>query len=268
LCDPESVIKKRVGFWKNVYGFDMSCMVEGVYDEGIVEVIPADAVLTSSAVVKDLNLQVIRSKSLSFSSQFSLSALDFPTSSAAKRAAGPYFSTKLDQSRVYARAFILWFDTFFSPRGEMAPLEQAVKTQSEDVDVGDVIKLRRRKTVGEKRRGGLRSSSVAAEKRERADVEGQPLEVEGALIVSEEPIEEREESFSTGPFSKETHWKQVVFLLKEPIELDRGVTVTGTFHCKKSEDNSRELDIEFQYRINRPGHEGDPPLIVQSFKVC
>ena len=52
LCDPESVIKQRVGFWKNVYGFDMSCMLEGVYDEGIVEVVPAEAVLTSSAVVK------------------------------------------------------------------------------------------------------------------------------------------------------------------------------------------------------------------------
>jgi len=52
LCDPESVIKQRVGFWKNVYGFDMSCMLEGVYDEGIVEVVPAETILTSSAVVK------------------------------------------------------------------------------------------------------------------------------------------------------------------------------------------------------------------------
>jgi len=86
----------------------------------------------------------------------------------------------------------------------------------------------------------------------------------------EEAIEEREESFSTGPFSKETHWKQVVFLLKEPIGLDRGVTVTGTLHCRKSVENSRELDIEFQYRINRPGSKGsdESPLVVQSFKVC
>lgn len=175
---------------------------------------------------QDLNLQVITSKSLSFSSPFSLSALDFPTSSAAKKAAGPYFSTKPNQNRVYARAFILWFDTFFSPRGEMAPPEQPVKIQSDDVDVGDVIKLRRRKTTGEKRRGGLRSSSVAGEERKTADAESQPSEVETRLIVTEEPIEEREESFSTGPFSKETHWKQVVFLLKEPIELDRGAWLT------------------------------------------
>lgn len=195
---------------------------------------------------------------------------------------------------MYVRAFVLWFDIFFNPRGEMVPPETPAKVHSDEVDVGDVIKLRRRKTVSEKRRGGLRSNSLVAEKKANdAAAEGQPAEAieSGALSasVNEEPIEEREESFSTGPFSKETHWKQVVFLLKEPIELYRGawpphwlcvhaavlrvlagVTVTGTLHCRKSEGNSRELDIEFQYRINRPENEGegDSPLIVQSFKVC
>lgn len=179
----------------------------------------------------------------------------------------------------------------------MVPPETPAKVHSDEVDVGDVIKLRRRKTVSEKRRGGLRSNSLLAEKADDAAAEGQPAEaVESGVLnasVIEEPIEEREESFSTGPFSKETHWKQVVFLLKEPIELYRGawpsplalreaavlrvltgVTVTGTLHCRKSEGNSRELDIEFQYRINRPENEGegdsrgDSRLIVQSFKVC
>ena len=51
-----------------------------------------------------------------------------------------------------------------------------------------------------------------------------------------------------------------------------GVTVAGTFHCRKSEGNSRELDVEFQYRIKYPGNPGNEDesssLIVQSFKVC
>jgi len=51
----------------------------------------------------------------------------------------PKFSTKLDQTRV--RAFIFWFDTF-NPRGEMA----CGVIDSDDVDVGNVMKLRRRKT--------------------------------------------------------------------------------------------------------------------------
>jgi len=107
----------------------------------------------------------------------------------------------------------------------MVPAETPAKVHSDDVDVGDVIKLRRRKTVSEKRRGGLRRNSLAEKaETESRDIEGQPSEVESHLnvTVNEEPIEEREESFSTGPFSKETHWKQVVFLLQKPIELDRG----------------------------------------------
>jgi len=52
LCDPESVIKKRVGLWKNMYGFDVSYMLVGVYDEGIVEMIPAGTVLASAPLLK------------------------------------------------------------------------------------------------------------------------------------------------------------------------------------------------------------------------
>ena len=116
----------------------------------------------------------------------------------------------------------------------MVSPETPAKVHSDEVDVGDVIKLRRRKTGSEKRRGGLRSNSVLAEKKKTGEGEGQgeglgqppPGEVVenvlGSVSMSEEPIEEREESFSTGPFTKETHWKQVVFLLKEPIELYRG----------------------------------------------
>ena len=102
----------------------------------------------------------------------------------------------------------------------MAAAEKPAKMHSDVVDVGDVIKLRRRKTVAsEKRRGGLRRDSLVETK---GDGESERSEGTSALPVAEEPIEEREESFSTGPFSKKTHWKQVVFLLKEPIELDRG----------------------------------------------
>src|SRR5258706_14560336 len=58
-------------------------------------------------------------------------------------------------------------------------------------------------------------------------------------VLSEEPIEEREESFSTGPFSKETHWKQVVFLLKEPIELYRGACVVVSYVAVGGWDGGR-----------------------------
>ena len=58
-------------------------------------------------------------------------------------------------------------------------------------------------------------------------------------------------------------------LLSVDIPSLPGVTVTGTFHCRKSEDNSREIDVELQYRVHRGGaNADDSPLVVQSFKVC
>ena len=53
--------------------------------------------------------------------------------------------------------------------------------------------------------------------------------------------------------------------------------VKGTFHCRKSADNSRELDVELHYRLHVLDSEGniekpkdgktEVPLIVQTFKV-
>lgn len=72
-----------------------------------------------------------------------------------------------------------------------------------------------------------------------------------------------------------THWKQTVFLLREPIRVRKGTTVSGTFHCKKSKDNSRELDVEIHYMVNDPSstrddvdEDGAPKeMIVQMFTV-
>lgn len=52
MCDPETLVKQRIGFWKDVYGFDMECMVGDIYEEGIVEHIPSEAVLTNSTIIK------------------------------------------------------------------------------------------------------------------------------------------------------------------------------------------------------------------------
>lgn len=46
-----------------------------------------------------------------------------------------------------------------------------------------------------------------------------------------------------------------------------GTTISGTFHCRKSDENSRELDVEFHYHVTPNGAtpQGDP--IIQFFKV-
>lgn len=52
MCDPEVLIKQRVGFWADVYGFDMGVMVGNAYEEAIIDYIPKDSILTSQCVVK------------------------------------------------------------------------------------------------------------------------------------------------------------------------------------------------------------------------
>lgn len=76
-------------------------------------------------------------------------------------------------------------------------------------------------------------------------------------------------SFSTGPASEPTHWKQTLFLLREPITAHEGTVVEGTFKCRKNEGNSRELEVEIHYRVVEP--DGPVPsensTVVQIFTV-
>jgi len=79
---------------------------------------------------------------------------------------------------MYVRAFILWFDTLFSPGRDGAS-----RVAGQD---------------GYGRGGCDRAAAADAD------------EVETGVIVTEEGIEEREENFSTRPFRKGMHWKQVL----------------------------------------------------------
>ena len=95
------------------------------------------------------------------------------------------------------RAFLTWFDTFFNPDSSIkgqAPLERDTEYVKYDDDAYKV----------DANAGGNGAS------------------------------EAREVSFTTGPRGKATHWKQVAFLLKEPVEIPAGeliavdVVIVGT----------------------------------------
>ncbi|KAJ2864291.1 hypothetical protein GGH94_003013 [Coemansia aciculifera] len=53
--------------------------------------------------------------------------------------------------------------------------------------------------------------------------------------------------FTTGPHGTATHWKQTVFVLREPIQAKQGDEVRGQFTCRKSTTNPRELDLDISY---------------------
>jgi len=54
-------------------------------------------------------------------------------------------------------------------------------------------------------------------------------------------------SFSTGPFSKYTHWKQTVFYLEDILTVKRNEIISGNIKCTRNRENPRELDIEILY---------------------
>ena len=142
--------------------------------------------------------------------------------------------------RTKIRTFVLYFDTFFSPLGMPVSLSTKVQLANEGSPmVAEVWPL------GGKFQPKRRAS-------------------QGGIKT---PGEERITSFSTGPESVPTHWKQTIFLLHEPIRAHEGTIVTGTFSCRKSDDNPRELDVEIRYSVK--DDEASPPgdLIVQMYKI-
>ena len=55
--------------------------------------------------------------------------------------------------------------------------------------------------------------------------------------------------FTTSPFGKSTHWKQVVFYAEKDISVNRGDILKGSFAARKSNKNFRELDIKISYHL-------------------
>ncbi|KIO02960.1 hypothetical protein M404DRAFT_638181 [Pisolithus tinctorius Marx 270] len=241
LCEGNETYKDRVGSWSDVYGFDLSEMAKEVYDNAIVDIVSPESVVSSPCIIKDLHLRTIAPRQLDFKSPFSL------TCTSSKR-------TKI-------RAFVLYFDTFFVPgdRGtdndggeggseqQQLPLDPSVPVTI--VKEGDPLLAEIWPVGGKslpKRRASMGSSAWKAKENKK-----------GKII-----------SFSTGPLSHPTHWKQTVFLLREPIAAEEGTVVSGTFSCKKNGENSRELDVEIHYSVKQLG-ESSPTgeTVVQIYTV-
>lgn len=216
LCDATQIYKDRIGFWTDVYGFDMTAMSEGSYDEAIVDIVGPETVASEPFVVKDLILGEITTRQLEFMSDFSLKATV--------------------EKRTRVNSFVLYFDTFFAPSGRPIPPHTAVKFIQEgdpilaDIwPVGGKSATKRRKSLG--------------------------------------PEKEEITSFSTGPQSKSTHWKQTLFLLPDPITITGDSVVTGKFSLKKRRINSRELDVEIHYSTRLNDETPPSETVFQMYRV-
>lgn len=191
-CD---IINERMGFWDDVYGFTMKAMRAGLADEAWTDMLKPEQVATSVETLLELPLHTISPKQPSFTAPFALRI----------------------QRNCTIQAFVSWFDTWFTPDGNPRPRrddsksEEASSSEDEDdlqVAPGETLEgLPPCSTIcpdeGEVR--GLRLNRDAIVPKS-SDVSGSGLTV----------------SFTTSPFGPETHWKQTLFVLKEPIEVEKG----------------------------------------------
>lgn len=201
----KGLYRDHIDFWKNVYGFDMhDAMTSPYFADGLVEIVDKDEVVTSEAIVRDVNSHDATPASLDFHSSFSIAC------------------TTTEPTTV--KAFLTHFDTFFSPTRSHVPPTQAVHIHEFAHD--------------------LYNTPVA------------PLNAADLNAVS----------FTTGPRGQPTHWKQVSFLLRTPLELKPGQSIEGQFFCRKSEDNSRELNVEIHFGVSSDG-AAPAELTVQTFMV-
>lgn len=94
VADPEH-IADNVTFWKDVYGFDMTAMMEKIYDDALVRYPPKNVIVgrqNNELPFKTLDLHTI-----------TVAELDFKTS----------FSASLSQDIDELDGWCIWFDTIF-----------------------------------------------------------------------------------------------------------------------------------------------------------
>ncbi|KAL0577118.1 hypothetical protein V5O48_004871 [Marasmius crinis-equi] len=244
LCDASEIVKDRISFWNDVYGFDLSTMAQEVPDEAIVDVVGPHTMLSDPHVIKDIYIPEVSTRQLDFTSAFKL--------------------VSTAQRRTKVTAFILYFDTFFTRSGQPVPPGTEAQIVGEDqVLVAEVW------PVGGKPAPQRRASQHSQAERK---LERRKTEDEATLKAKEkEKAADVVTSFSTGPRSIPTHWKHTLFILREPFIADEGTVVLGQFCCRKSDSNSRELDVEIRYTVkdgeNVNATTSRDDVIVQMYKV-
>lgn len=192
-----SIVKERMGFWDNVHGFSMNAMRTGLADEAWTEMLQSNQIATSVDTMLELPLHTITAKQPSFTSPFALRV----------------------ERDCTIQAFVSWFDTWFTPDGKPVPGRRAKNESSDDDhddDDDDDSQIAPGKTLE-----GLPPVSTTCP--EESEVRGLQLSRD-SIVPKSSDIESRGTtiSFTTSPFGPETHWKQTLFVLKEPIEAKKG----------------------------------------------
>jgi protein arginine N-methyltransferase 1 len=64
--------EEKIGFWENVYGFDMRAIQKVALREPLVDTVEANSIVTKACLIKEIDLNVVRKEDLTFDSKFQL----------------------------------------------------------------------------------------------------------------------------------------------------------------------------------------------------
>ncbi|KAL4962355.1 protein arginine methyltransferase RmtB [Aspergillus stella-maris] len=104
LADPD-LVQSHIGFWHDVYGFNMKSMLTGIYDEALVRTVPTSAIAAEPVTFLTLPLHTITVKELSFVKEFQVT---------------------LKEDIDALDGWAIWFDIFFMPSSESILADNAV----------------------------------------------------------------------------------------------------------------------------------------------
>ncbi|KAH8694848.1 S-adenosyl-L-methionine-dependent methyltransferase [Ilyonectria robusta] len=117
VADSEYV-SDHISYWRDVYGFDMKSMQEGIYNEARVEAMPESSVCGEAFPFKVLDLHTIKTSDLQFTAKW---------------------SSKLTRKVDSVDGFLIWFDNFFATsRSEPVPAPETTPTTWDKTAQGGV----------------------------------------------------------------------------------------------------------------------------------
>lgn len=100
-----SLRESHIDFWRDVYNFDMTAMLEKAHEEALIRVVNPSELAGPAATILDLDLHTCTVADLSFTSPFTLTWTAGGEAEAA---------TADDEGHDTLEGFVLWFDTPFA----------------------------------------------------------------------------------------------------------------------------------------------------------
>ncbi|KAK7416513.1 Ribosomal protein arginine N-methyltransferase rmt3 [Neonectria magnoliae] len=104
----QEYVSDHISYWRDVYGFDMKAMQEGIYTEARIEAVPESSVCGEPFPFKVLDLHTIKASDLQFTAKW---------------------SSRLTRKVDGVDGFLIWFDNFFTTsRSEPVPAPETTPT--------------------------------------------------------------------------------------------------------------------------------------------